>query len=793
MRCHQCRFEWPISVTIPCNNTLKPKPGKKIDNPNEAEGYGLCTLSYCSRCVLHRYGDEISKLRASGSWICPACLDYCNCSTCRKKKGLPPTGRLGKMASEGGYSSVRELLEVNPKAQVNYIINTSNQKIQTKKLDSNKATTISKPKKLDSNKATTISKPKKALPSSNVNSASNIKESSKPVKSSNKAKISNKTVEKKKPESIKKKKSEIALKNPKTSKDEKFKNSDESSKSFTKVQKVSSNPTRDFEFSKGLEQVSKLATKRGPKTVLPPKSISCFPSGKLTSEQIKLRLHIREFVCRFKNLLPGLGATEALNSKTETQRSEKLIDSMDDLVNFWIDDEGGMRAIGAGLIRLIESEIDDEDNKEDSIIKSSESRSLLLQLKKEFRIGFVSPSPYSTSSSQCWQSKFSMIFLERECPNSQLMELSDQSAYISDDVDDERLERIKFPPEKKMFIIGGLIDVALRGSAIAEDLIQGLERERQTRADIVKERVRLNKQWAETKASKIALMPRKMALPADTKDKAPTDEESEEAIAAAKALSEWEADMNQAEKDHKDELRLLSINQYITGSANRLRFQEIGQDTKENVYYILSGTPGRLYPPESLELLYAWSYSVVINGRDPNDFISIPKKSKKRADYEAKVKKEDEEEMKDENDEMVDMLEGGERETDDQWIRVSDPKDIRQLASWIEYEARMIDFQQEEAQPAQKTTKSSNGNSSSITNGNIKHSEMNVNGKNDSIKNINSTEPPTVVGRSQKSVAGLVEQIQLFAEYIELKIKEKEEQAEKKRQSDRRTGRLTRA
>ncbi|XP_020253340.1 uncharacterized protein LOC109830481 isoform X2 [Asparagus officinalis] len=71
----------------------------------------LCTLTYCHKCLLNRYGkntDEVGKLE---SWICPKCRGVCNCSFCMKRKGFQPTGVLAHVAKSNGFNSVHELLD----------------------------------------------------------------------------------------------------------------------------------------------------------------------------------------------------------------------------------------------------------------------------------------------------------------------------------------------------------------------------------------------------------------------------------------------------------------------------------------------------------------------------------------------------------------------------------------------------------------------------------------------------------------------------------------------------------
>jgi Zinc-finger domain of monoamine-oxidase A repressor R1 len=43
-----------------------------------------CTLWWCPRCLLNRYGEEVEAVAALKDWRCPRCRSLCNCSNCRK-------------------------------------------------------------------------------------------------------------------------------------------------------------------------------------------------------------------------------------------------------------------------------------------------------------------------------------------------------------------------------------------------------------------------------------------------------------------------------------------------------------------------------------------------------------------------------------------------------------------------------------------------------------------------------------------------------------------------------------
>ena len=66
---------------------------------------------YCGDCLWMRQGQNIREAIARGdAWRCPSCLDICNCSFCRTKKGYAPTGAMYRRALAMGYDSVAHYL-----------------------------------------------------------------------------------------------------------------------------------------------------------------------------------------------------------------------------------------------------------------------------------------------------------------------------------------------------------------------------------------------------------------------------------------------------------------------------------------------------------------------------------------------------------------------------------------------------------------------------------------------------------------------------------------------------------
>ncbi|KAL6587983.1 hypothetical protein OROMI_000961 [Orobanche minor] len=92
--CHQCRQK-TMDFVAACTNQKNNKP---------------CTIMYCHKCLLNRYGEKAEEVVALEEWNCPKCRFICNCSICMKKRGHQPTGILINTAKATGFSSVSEML-----------------------------------------------------------------------------------------------------------------------------------------------------------------------------------------------------------------------------------------------------------------------------------------------------------------------------------------------------------------------------------------------------------------------------------------------------------------------------------------------------------------------------------------------------------------------------------------------------------------------------------------------------------------------------------------------------------
>jgi len=92
--CHQCRQK-TIDVKTTCT---------------------ICQSirgQFCGTCLQNRYGENLDEVLQLNEWICPPCRDICNCSICRCKKGLLPTGIMAPEALTTGFKSVAHYLIIN--------------------------------------------------------------------------------------------------------------------------------------------------------------------------------------------------------------------------------------------------------------------------------------------------------------------------------------------------------------------------------------------------------------------------------------------------------------------------------------------------------------------------------------------------------------------------------------------------------------------------------------------------------------------------------------------------------
>ncbi|XP_022738994.1 uncharacterized protein LOC111291471 isoform X2 [Durio zibethinus] len=94
--CHQCRQK-TVDFAASCKRKIKDKQ---------------CTIHFCHKCLLNRYGEKAEEVTLLNDWTCPRCRGICNCSFCMKKRGHQPTGILVHTAKANGYASVSDMLHL---------------------------------------------------------------------------------------------------------------------------------------------------------------------------------------------------------------------------------------------------------------------------------------------------------------------------------------------------------------------------------------------------------------------------------------------------------------------------------------------------------------------------------------------------------------------------------------------------------------------------------------------------------------------------------------------------------
>ncbi|XP_050484774.1 cell division cycle-associated protein 7-like [Bombus huntii] len=92
--CHQCRQKTLDTKTV-CRS---------------GECIGL-RGQFCGPCLKGRYGESAIDALKDPNWVCPPCRGLCNCSICRTRSGLLPTGILAPIVKEEGFSSVMDYLQ----------------------------------------------------------------------------------------------------------------------------------------------------------------------------------------------------------------------------------------------------------------------------------------------------------------------------------------------------------------------------------------------------------------------------------------------------------------------------------------------------------------------------------------------------------------------------------------------------------------------------------------------------------------------------------------------------------
>lgn len=102
--CHWCR-----------QKTLEDKV--RCTRPNCGAG-GRAAVVFCGMCLKNRHGEDLQQAINSGCWVCPRCRGSCgegcdtccNCSFCRLRVNLQPTGNCKKHVLAAGFDNAHDWL-----------------------------------------------------------------------------------------------------------------------------------------------------------------------------------------------------------------------------------------------------------------------------------------------------------------------------------------------------------------------------------------------------------------------------------------------------------------------------------------------------------------------------------------------------------------------------------------------------------------------------------------------------------------------------------------------------------
>ncbi|KAK4047145.1 hypothetical protein OIV83_005597 [Microbotryomycetes sp. JL201] len=434
-----------------------------------------------------------------------------------------------------------------------------------------------------------------------------------------------------------------------------------------------------------------------------------------SSVNLKARLHIRSFVFRFIEQIETLQGT-----------GQKLRMTMsglaDDPIWFFSQNaELGQRHILRGLLELLEGE------EQADIMDSRHSWKLMERLIREEADAAIGSSlrevvnqPWDTlreilETEEIWDSFWDKLVVkwEREREESQAPDR------------DTRHRTGDLSPDAKLALMVQLIEMIYNAESVRQELAEGIEREKTTVVEINKRKTEVRREWD---------MQRKKILA-----------ESGPKPKAKKQLAEWKKmnpDIDERLQDAEDsaEKRMLEAQRdiWVCHSENVLRFGPCGVDVAGNEYYILNRTsrspfPGTKNVREHDD--YPLTWAIIVHGT-PFDFgkdTAKPEAAKQTAPAKPTASKRrhdsmdvdgksgsDAEDDEDDDDDDEDLPTGREftftspavaeayearARKQDAWFLVDPLENGDELADWIEYEAKALDYrdwkrEQEEAQPS---------------------------------------------------------------------------------------------
>ncbi|BGO91885.1 hypothetical protein NBRC10512_007676 [Rhodotorula toruloides] len=344
--CHQDHSAHELRKVLRCT-AMKPAPKTKA-TPEGETPMKQCSASYCERCLLNRYNENMQELLSSGAsktWTCPSCRGLCTCAACRNKREPKPekvvekpkengVGMLGEMVPSGGRSAAK-LARSRLSATFTESGMPAAQSLTND--HSSPSTSTSAPKKLKK-----LKKPRESSPLST--SASKGKGKMEESANVDAAGLSDSGLS-----------------------DLTESDAESSSKKKKKGGK------RSVGMSKTGSGSGSMAAGAGPKRAMPPKippplisppqthplSSVYYPYPTLPcADSILCRLHLREFFLRFLHLMPSLALPSSSSSKSPSPYVARVMSALsDDILWLWTDHDSAAEVaqlrLLAGLVELL--------------------------------------------------------------------------------------------------------------------------------------------------------------------------------------------------------------------------------------------------------------------------------------------------------------------------------------------------------------------------------------------------------------------------------------------------------
>ncbi|KAM0791574.1 hypothetical protein ACM66B_006020 [Microbotryomycetes sp. NB124-2] len=453
--------------------------------------------------------------------------------------------------------------------------------------------------------------------------------------------------------------------------------------------------------SAAMTKTNSKGSTRGRQTRPPPKADPppCYALSRVfttpSTINIKARLHIRSFIFRF------IEQIETLHGSGQKLRMTMNGLADDPIWFFSQNAELGHRHILRGLLELLEGE------EQADIMAEKRSWKLMERLIREEADNAISSTqrdvinqPWHTlkeilEAESTWDEHWDKLVVawERERQKS-----------VSPDRD-TRHRAGELSPDAKLALLTRLIELIYNAESVRLELGEGIEHEKTKVIEINKRKTEIRKEWEQDKKTIMS--------------------ESGPKPKAHKLLREWQKkfpdiDEKLQEAEDKAEKRMLEAQRdiWICRSETALRFAPCGIDVDDNQYYILNRTdrspfPGTKNVREHDD--YPLSWAIIVHGtpfdfgKDEQEQVANGAKTsaakpvavvKKAREDSMDVDDDDEEEEDDApvgrefgftHPEVAEAYEERAREHD-AWFLVDPLENGDDLADWIEYQAKTLDY-----------------------------------------------------------------------------------------------------